>query len=48
MELENLGEDSTSVISTASLDRQMRGIGVSITDVNGDLRSTFDILNKHL
>lgn len=45
MELENLGEDSTSVISTASLDRQMRGIGVSITDVNGNLRSTFDILN---
>lgn len=45
LELESLGEDSSSVIATADLDKKMRGIGVAITDTNGDLRSTYDILN---
>jgi TP901 family phage tail tape measure protein len=44
-ELEELGEDTGSIIATANLDKEMRAYGVSITDVNGELRSTFDILN---
>lgn len=45
LELEALGEDSTGVLATADLDEKMRALGVAIVDANGDLRSTYDILN---
>lgn len=44
-DLIELGEDAGDIISTAKLDEIMRGYGVAITDVNGQLRSTYDILN---
>lgn len=43
-ELEELGEDSDGILATADLDAKMRAFGVAITDVNGNLRSTYDIL----
>ena len=43
-ELEALGEDSGSVMSTARLQEQMNAFGVSIVNANGELRSTYDIL----
>lgn len=44
-DLEELGEDVSDVIATADLDKKMRAFGVAITDANGNLRSTYDILN---
>lgn len=44
-QLEELGEDVGDVLSTATLDKKMRAFGVAITDANGELRSTYDILN---
>ena len=44
-ELEELGDDAGSVLSTSDLDARMRAYGVAITDVNGNLRSTYEILS---
>ncbi len=47
-ELDELGEDSGTVLSTSSLDKKIRGITnglVTITDNQGELRSTYDILS---
>lgn len=44
-DLIELGEDAGDIVSRAKLDEIMRGYGVAITDVNGELRSTYDILN---
>lgn len=43
--LEELGEGTENLLATADLDKKMGAFGVSITDANGELRSTYDILN---
>lgn len=43
-ELEELGEDAGSILSTADLDIKMRALGVAISGANGELRSTYAIL----
>lgn len=43
-ELEALGEDAGSVMSTSRLNDRMSAFGVAIVDANGELRSTYDIL----
>lgn len=45
VELEELGESTDSVLATAALDEKMRAFGVAVTDANGNLRSTYDILS---
>lgn len=44
-ELEKLGEDAGDILSTADLAEKMRAFHVEILDANGELRSTYDILN---
>lgn len=44
-DLIELGEDAGDIITTAELDKKMRAFGVAIVDANGELRSTYDILN---
>jgi len=44
-ELRKLGEDVGGVLTTARLDNRMLDFGVAIKDANGNLRSTFAILN---
>lgn len=44
-ELQELGEDAGDILSTADLDAKMQAFGVSITGANGELRSTYSILN---
>lgn len=44
-ELEELGEDAGSIMATADLANAMSAYGVAITNTNGELRSTYDILN---
>ncbi len=44
MELEDLGDEGMDSETYARLEKQMRAVGVSITDANGELRSTYDIL----
>lgn len=43
-ELEALGESTDGILATANLDARMRAFGVAITDSNGQLRKTYDIL----
>ena len=43
-ELEELGEDAGSILSTADLDTKMRAFGVAVSGANGELRSTYAIL----
>ncbi len=43
-ELEELGETTDDVLATADLANEMAAYGVSITDANGELLSTYDIL----
>lgn len=43
-ELEALGEDAGTVLSTSRLQERMSAFGVAIIDANGELRSTYDIL----
>lgn len=42
--LQELGED-TDILSASKLDEKMRAFGVAIVDANGELRSTYDILD---
>ena len=44
-ELEELGENAGEVMSTAKLEALMGGFGIAIAKANGELRSTYDILN---
>ena len=44
-ELEELGEDAGSIMATADLAKQMQAYGVAILDSNGQLKSTYAILN---
>lgn len=44
-ELDELGEGGEDILATANLDEKMRAFGVAITDANGNLRSTYDVLN---
>lgn len=44
-ELEELGESEDDLLSVANLDAKMKAFGVSITDANGELRSTYDVLS---
>lgn len=44
-ELLELGEDAGDIVSTAKLHEQMQAFGVDIVNANGELRSTYDILN---
>lgn len=44
-DLEELGEDTTGLLTTANLQAEMQAFGVSIVDANGELHSTYDILN---
>lgn len=44
-ELEELGEDAGSVMATAALEKRMKAFGVAILDSNGQLKSTYEILN---
>lgn len=44
-ELQELGEDAGDVLSTSDLDVKMSALGISIAGANGELRSTYDILN---
>lgn len=44
-ELIELGEDAGNIMSTAKLHEQMQAFGVAILDANGQLRSTYDILD---
>ena len=44
-ELEELGEGTENLLTTADLDAKMRAFGVAITNTNGELRSTYDILS---
>ena len=43
-ELEELGAETDSVLSSAKLDEKMRAYGVAILDATGNLRSTYDVL----
>ena len=43
-QLEELGEETTGLLSTADLADKMSAFGVSILNANGQLRSTYDIL----
>ena len=45
-ELKELGESIDDVETFSSLVENMRGYGIEITDANGQLLSTYDILNK--
>lgn len=44
-ELEDLGEDMGSIVATSALEAKMSAFGVAITDTNGELRSTYEILS---
>lgn len=44
-DLEDLGEDQASIVTTSVLQNRMSAMGVQIVDINGELRSTYDILN---
>lgn len=43
-ELEELGAETDSVLSSAKLDEKMRAYGVAILDATGNLRATYDVL----
>lgn len=44
-ELEELGEDAGSIMATADLAKEMKAYGVEILNSNGQLKSTYAILN---